>query len=483
LRQIPQTDYPGRRRVPGAAADSFCHRGRSNAQIIPSEDAMTASAWMLSLVLVPGLDDPIGSPRERPVHNETASPSSAEAKALEKLDEPLGEPNVLNLPIKFPLGSILLSRQPPCYYEGSEDQIDALIRTKAAVNQVLIHQAQTTLSLRVRYRAAYILIQRRCGLVARILDSMCESSNEEERYLAWHAYQLALSEKKLKPPKRFERPLQLYAREKDHEVRREIVCFLGKARAKDAVPALIDRLEKKEDPWDVIWALGEIGDPKAVPAIINAFEGDINQHCHLAALGKLATSEAVDFIIDHLDTYGAVKALCRTKSDKALPVLKKHLDHLQQAKGKEKDSDIRDTRIAIIRLSTDDPREPLLKVVEDVQEDASMRYWTLRALQEYDTTPLESRILKLYKESDNTDIKRCCIGLLENGTADGITEAMLDHVLKCDRGDDGDCGTTKIDLRAALHKRLNKAFRKFEDLRAYAEELRKLKDKNSRPGP
>jgi HEAT repeat protein len=438
---------------------------------------------MLSLVLVPGLDDPIGSPKEWPVQNETVPPSSAQTKALEKLDEPLAEPIVANLPIKFPLGSILLCRQPLCNYEGSEDQIDALIRTKAAVNQELFHQARTALSLRVRYRAAYILIQRRYGLVARVLDSMCESTNEEERYLAWHAYQLALSEKKLKSPKRFERPLQLYAREKDHEVRLEIVYFLGTARAKDAVPALIDRLEKKEDPWDVIWALGEIGDPKAVPVIINAFPDDINQHCHLAALGKLATPEAVDFIIAHLDTYGAVEALCRTKSEKALPVLKKHLALLQKAKGKDKDSEIKDTRIAVIRLSNQDPREPLLKVVEDVQEDAKMRYWTLRALQEYDTTPLEPRILKLYKDSDDTTIKRCCIGILENGTAVGITEAMFDHVLKCERGDDSACCSTKIDLRTALNKRLNKSFRKFDDLRAYVEEVRKLKVQENRLGP
>jgi hypothetical protein len=427
---------------------------------------MTTSVWMLSLLLVPSDGGPTARSLEMPIQNGTLSPLTAEAMAVKSLDDPLG-----TLPDGNFSGAKTLCNQSYRYYFGCEDQIHLLVHTKAGVNHDLLEHARTTKSLRVRYRAAYILIQRRCAFVVAVLDGMCASRDAEERYLAWNAYRMALSEGDLKPPKGFERPLKLFAREQNPEVRREIIGFFGEAKASDAAPALIECLEKKQDSQQVICALGEIRDPKAVPAIIKAFENNIDPHSCLEALGKLATAEAVDFIIENLDKYGAVKALCNSHSDKALPALKKHLEHLQRAT--DNGGEVCDTRIAIIRLANEDPRDSLLKLAEDARETGENQLNALLALREYETAPLHPRILKIYKNADDVDIKRCCIQLLKDGTIEGITEAMLAHLLNCTEADSKQAIGMQNELRNALNKRLDKSFRQFDDLQAYVRALRK----------
>jgi hypothetical protein len=427
---------------------------------------------MLALLLVPGVDGSSETPKKPPIKNGRVFSDTVKAavdKAIGELDCPaphIFHANESFIPTKRDL--------PNDYYLNCADAIDLLIDTKSDVNEDLFNLARTTKSLRVRYRVAFILTQRSCDHANAILEEMCASDNPKERYLAWHERCRALSAKKLEPPRDFKSTLELHAVEKDKEVRDQIESFWGQAKAKEAVPVLIKQVQA--DPGyacPAIWALGEIGDPKAVPTLIKAFETDGNRHYHLEALGKLATPEAVDFIIEHLDEYGAVEALYESKSDKALPALEKHLEHLKEAGRKRDEMYIRATRIAIVRLRNKDPREQLLRIAEDEEEHADMRFGALRALQDYDAAAVESRILKIYTGSRDVDIKRCCIWLLENGKADGITPAMLDHVLNCEGSENQDMGATKYYLCEALSKRLNKKFRKFEDLQVYAESVKK----------
>jgi hypothetical protein len=91
-------------------------------------------------------------------------------------------------------------------------------------------------------------------------------------------------------------------------------------------------------------------------------------------LGKIATPEAVDLIIKNLDSYLAPEALYQTKSEKALPALKAHLqvysDDINRAA----------TRVAIIRLSEKQPQEALLAMGEASNEKFQVRFDALRAL-------------------------------------------------------------------------------------------------------
>src|SRR5262249_28131857 len=140
---------------------------------------------------------------------------------------------------------------------------------------------------------------------------------------------------------------------------------------------------------------------------------------------KLATPQAVEFIIKHLDEYGAVEALCLTKSEKALPALQKHLANLKADKGPNYDLYSAATRIAIVRMSHKDPREELLRIAEDKNASHWERADAFKAFREFDTKAYKKRILDLFNNDQDTDVRRFCIWLFEDSDLEGIKEAMM----------------------------------------------------------
>jgi hypothetical protein len=195
------------------------------------------------------------------------------------------------------------------------------------------------------------------------------------------------------------------------------------------------------------------------------------------ALGRIATPEAVNFLIANLDTYGAVQGLGESKSPKALPALRRHLEKLKKGDGADKDLDLAETRIAILRLEQKDPRAALLAVAEDRKERPRVRNEALRALRAYDATPFAAHIFKLYRAAKDSHIRLTCIWLLESSPLEGITEALMDHLLSIREG--GGYGmleaATEHHLRLALNKRLGTSFREVDEIREYVRTLRKVK--------
>jgi hypothetical protein len=236
------------------------------------------------------------------------------------------------------------------YYDTCSDAIDLLIKTREDVDGDLLDAAASAKELRVRYRAARILAERGNRAVVPLLERMCESKDDAERYLAWGAYEKAMADGKLPSPRDFSDQLALYAAEKDKEVREQIERFFGAARAKEAVKPLLETV-KRNPGWamSALWALGEIGDASVVPAIIADVGEGSNNHYHMEALGNLATPEAVDYLIDHLDVYGAVEALRASGSKKALPALKKHLERLREKNTKAGDLDLIHSPVGAVR--------------------------------------------------------------------------------------------------------------------------------------
>lgn len=351
------------------------------------------------------------------------------------------------------------------------EAINFLVRTKSDVDQQLLKLARSNQELRVRYRAAYILAQRGKEEAGSILLEMGLSKDADERMAAWHAHRWALDEKKLKAPVDLTRALKQYSQERDPEIREELEWFLGSCRSREAVKPLLRTVEMNRHATAAIWALGEIGDPAAVPVIIKRYSKDDNPHYSLQALGKLATPEAVDFVIEHLGEYGAVEALVASKSDKALPALRKHFETIQKAQGDE-GSDFAITRVAIIRLSEKDPRETLLKIFEDRKEKLHVRTDALRALQNYDTKPFNKRILDLYRNDPNDDIKRFCIWLLAEEMSKEVTEAMIDHALVHKVTSMSDLATQHY-LIDGLNKRLETDYTEMKDLQDYLRKRQK----------
>ena len=67
------------------------------------------------------------------------------------------------------------------------------------------------------------------------------------------------------------------------------IHVLGKLRDRNAVPVLIEFLEREEEHHDIEWALGEIGDDRAIPALKRVLN-HVDPHRHLwagCALAKL----------------------------------------------------------------------------------------------------------------------------------------------------------------------------------------------------
>jgi PBS lyase HEAT-like repeat len=397
-----------------------------------------------------------------------ASPEAA-AKALKALERPPsdGKPDPRG---NGPVGGW---SEKEALIHGSHatcrDAIDLLVRTEVAVDKDLLALAETTKLLHVRYRTVYILAQRRNSAVVPLLDKMCLSEDVNERYVSWKTYQRALQEQRLPPPKDVAQHLAMYEKEPDNEVRESMEWFFGAAKAKAAVKPLLASMQRHPG-WATaaIWSLGMIGDKSAAPAIIADFRESGNRHYHLEALGRLATPESVDFIIDHLSEDKAVDALTQSGSKKALPALQRRLEKLQREKG-----DLAATRIAIIRLSHEDCRDALLKIAEDRQENHRARWYAFKAIQEYDTDSYTRRILDVYKVDPDADIKRICIWLLEDRKAEGITEAMMDHVLQVAKVEDKNDLATEYALQEALNKRLGTFFGDMEKLQAHVRELRK----------
>ena len=322
----------------------------------------------------------------------TVIPPAAVTKALtglEVLEDP-SQPRCHTNEPPFPTKMYL----PDDYYADCPDAIDLLSKTPFDVDPELLQLAQADKPLPVRCRAISILTKRSDRAAVPILDRMSSAADDNERYVAWVVYRKAIEENRLPPPSDYSAILTLYKKESDKEVHEQLASFLGTARAKEAVPVLLETLQT--DPGDVyvISALGQIGDAAAAPALIAAYAQEShNRHVLCLALGRLATPRAVDFLIAHLDQYGAVEAW-RIRKAQALPALQQRLDKLTH-ESQRKDLDFAVTKIAVTKLSYQHPAEPLLALAEDRTNNDWLRHDALM-LRDYAVPALHPRLLPYF---------------------------------------------------------------------------------------
>jgi HEAT repeat protein len=395
------------------------------------------------------------------------------AKALKSLDKPRSSTEGQLSPGSLPPGwGTIRQYLAYDYYLNSRDSIELLARTKAAVDKDLLDLARSDKRFQVRYRARNILARRGNAEVLPLLEEMQTNKDADVRFLGWDSYSVALAAGKPGQPMDIGRCIRLYQGEKDKVIRDRIEGLFGAEKAKEAVKPLIESVKRGQHEIGAIWALGEIGDPSAVPMIVEDFARSGNRHFHLQALGKLATPQAVDFIIKHLDEYGAVEALCQTKSDRALPALQEHLAKLKSAKGPSYNLYGAATRIAIVRMGHKDPREELLRIAEDMNASHWERADAFRALRDYDTKVYKKRILDIFSTESDTDVRRFCIWLLDDSNLPGIKEAMMDYALVIEPNSMGALATEGY-LLESLNKRLGTSFWEMQDMREYIKELRK----------
>ena len=174
----------------------------------------------------------------------------------------------------------------------------------------------------------------------------------------------------------------------------------------------------------------------------------------------------MDFLIAHLDQYGAVEALANTKSPKALPALQQRLDKLTH-ESQRKDLDFAVTKIAVTKLSYQHPAEPLLALAEDRTNNDWLRHDALIALRDYAAPALHPRLLRLFRDDPDLEVKLFCLSLLEDSSLKGVTEAFIDYALAFKPPKDI-CGfAMQANLVAALDKRLGCSCRNLDTVRNY----------------
>jgi HEAT repeat protein len=433
------------------------------------------NAWLYPVTLVVCLSPVPRRPDsvDRVPVAETAVLTSITQRSIDELKQPC--PFRLHINESYPSGDERsrygwVSYRPHDLYDDCAEAMDRLVKTTEPVEGRLLELARDE-SLPARYRAVWVLTQRRNAATVPLLLRMATARSVEERYLGWHTYSEAIRARKLPVPQRFDLAIERYGKEEVHEVRWSIAVFLGASKAKAAVPVLSATLRANPADCHLATVLAEIGDPTAVPVIVKALKSERNGYdIYLQALGRLGTPEAVDCLIEHLDEYGAVEGLFESRSPRALPALRKHLRKLESSNRRD-DIDLSTTRVCILRLSEPDPREALLRWGEDRKELHDVRVHALWALCDYDASPLAARILRLYETDRDNSIRLFCIRLLQDKPGEAITRAMVRHALVEGR-DEWECAD---DLVQALSHRLDKRFRNLEELRRYLREQQKAR--------
>jgi HEAT repeat protein len=313
--------------------------------------------------------------------------------------------------------------------------IDLLVKAPRTVEATLIWLAENDPRLPTRWRAIWVLARRGHSLAVPLVEKMARSQSANERALAWASYSEAIREGYLPVPKDTTFALHRF---EAGEWSSALPWILGRARAKAAVPLLLARLKS----------------------------GGANEREMVLALGEIATPEAVAYLISRLEAGSGgvvVDALAASGNATALPALTAHLAALKKQPEPCK-WEIAATRVAMLRVSRKDPRDDLLRLAEDRQEDEDVRGRALGALSCSDRTELVPRLLKLYaSEKGSWFITSCCIDLLRDQQYPGITEAMLAHA-RVLGNEPLSMGSNHFQLLFALNRRLGTKYRTIDGL-------------------
>jgi hypothetical protein len=122
-----------------------------------------------------------------------------------------------------------------------------------------------------------------------------------------------------------------------------------------------------------------------------------------------------------------------------------------------------------LRLKHKDPRELLVGLAGDRGQSQWMRSHAIVALQQYDTAPFTRRLVELYRQETDDDLRMLYIRLLADLPGKEVTAAMV-HQALTDNVKEYNC--SHWDLREALNKRLDTSFR---DMGPLVEYLRREK--------
>ena len=193
-----------------------------------------------------------------------------------------------------------------------------------------------------------------------------------------------------------------------------IVYRLASRKCKEAVPALIKRIQTEGGEQATISALGEIGDPRAIPLLIDMLQEQLDQGWDpdygkptvLQAIGRIQAEQAVVPLIQHIEMPGVPETLGHIGDPRAIPALRTLADEgnleakialyrlgepgmfeqLLEAKDNERYTGWARINAMFVLSESQDPRMlPVLVEWIEADESGVVATLAIRALAKYDT--------------------------------------------------------------------------------------------------
>ena len=188
----------------------------------------------------------------------------------------------------------------------------------------------------------------------------------------------------------------------------KLVFALEGARCRKAVPLLVERVKRREADWHTLHALGEIGDPRAVSALIQGVkEAYFNEQLYeqaVYALGKLKARDAVPALLQDIEYVVCIDALAEIGDSRAVPAIQQLVTTKGQIIRNEKsvspEHDVERFHAAKVALCYFDAKDgvvQLAKMLDDPTLTRSQRYDVVFRLGEWSdprTVPYLVRIIK-----------------------------------------------------------------------------------------
>jgi HEAT repeat protein len=352
-----------------------------------------------------------------------------------------------------------------------------LVGTTENVDDVLLNTVRGSVEPGARLRALSVLLSRNNRDGLRIAAEWVGNKDVEKRLGGWMCLRKCTDTKLLYRELTPAQMMMLYASESDIQVREQMEYLFGDRKATFAVDSLCKTLtDPRLTRLSPYAALGSIGDPRAVPALIRL---QTDSAMVISVLGDIGSPEAIEYLCSHISHPDAPKELAIAGSAKALPALRKRLVELEEMKRTWKlktkiritdlpkesiEESLRWTRLAILRLSSENPLDAVMAVAENRKESEEVRKTALILLRRMDTTSVVKRILAVFKSWDSDGARIICIGLLGDKPGEDVTQAFLDRLQESRalsarrRAEDSGLSKTEAHLESllvdALHKRI-----------------------------
>jgi len=218
-----------------------------------------------------------------------------------------------------------------------------------------------------------------------------------------------------------------------------LVFALGEMKCRQAVPLLVDRVKAKQADWYTLHALGAIGDLRAAPVLIEGVKrGHFDEQLYeqaVYALGRLKAKDAVPVLLDDIEYPGAIDALGEIGEERALPTLREmvaaggRIVRNGKPVSPERDRERHfAAKVALTQFDLDEGALRLAEMLDDPTWERNQRYDIVLRLGMRPDARVIPHLIKVIKQEPDYYIVDLAIGALGElkyrAAAEGLIECF-----------------------------------------------------------